>query len=55
MLLEAVLITSVIDAYEVREVEISDVHGDFLMSYQDEVINMTLRGKLSEIMVKTAP
>ena len=54
MSLEAVLITSVIDAYEGREVAIVDVTGAFLTEDQDKVINMTLRGKLSELTVKTA-
>ena len=51
--LKAVLITSVIDAYEGREVAIFNVHRDFLMSNQDEIINTTLRRKLGEIMAKT--
>ena len=49
------LITSVIDAYEGREVAIVDVPGAFLAADQDELNNMTLRGKLTELMVKTAP
>ena len=49
------LITSVIKSYKGRELEIVDVPRDFLMAEQYEVINMTLRGKLAELMVKTAP
>ena len=53
--LEMLLITSVIKSYKGRELEIVDVPRDFLMAEQYEVINMTLRGKLAELMVKTAP
>ena len=34
---------------------IVDVPGSFLTTDQYEVINMTLRGKIAELMVKTAP
>ena len=50
-----VLITSVIDTYEEIEVSIVDVIGDFLTYDQDKTINLTLRGKLAELMVKSAP
>ena len=54
VLLEALLTTSVIDGYEEIELSIVDVPGHFLTADQDETINMKLRGKLSEIIVKTA-
>ena len=54
-MIEAVLIESFIDSYEVREVAIFDVPGAFLTADQDEVINMNIRGKISKLMVKTAP
>ena len=53
--LEAVLITSLIGAYEGQEVAIVCIPGAFLTSDQDEVIHMTLRGKLAELMVNSAP
>ena len=34
---------------------IVDVPRDLLTKDQDEVINMTFRGKIAEIMIKTAP
>ena len=55
VLLKAVLITSVIDTYEGIEVEIVDMPGSFLTFDQDEVINMTIKGKLAEVIVKTTP
>ena len=51
--LGAVLITSVIDAYEGIDMEIFDVPGAFLTAYHNEAINITLIGKLANIMVKT--
>ena len=53
-MIEAVLIKSVIDTYEERKVAIVNVPRDFLKADKYETINMTLRGKLSEIMVKAA-
>ena len=53
--LEALLITPISDAYKGIEVEIVDMPGSFLTTDQDELINMTLRVKLSGIMVKIAP
>ena len=45
--LEAVLITSVIDAYGEIDVAIVEVPGSFLTDEQDETTNMTLRGKIA--------
>jgi hypothetical protein len=53
--LEAVLITSTIDAFEGRDVAIVDVPGAFLTDDMYEEVLMCLRGKIAEIMVKTAP
>ena len=55
MSLEALLIKYVIGAYEVIEVTTFNVTGYLLMADQDEVINITLRGKLSKTMVKNCP
>jgi hypothetical protein len=53
--LESVLITATIDAFEKREVAIVDVPGAYLMADMDEEVFMCLRGRLAELMVKTAP
>jgi hypothetical protein len=53
--LEAVLITSTIDAYEERDVAIVDTPGAFLSADMDEEVIMTIRGRLAELMVKAAP
>jgi hypothetical protein len=53
--LESVLITATIDAFEKREVAIVDVPGAYLTAYMDEEVFMCLRGRLTELMVKTAP
>jgi hypothetical protein len=52
--LESVLITSTIDAFEGRDVAIVDVPGAFLMADMDEEVIMCIRGRLAELMVKTA-
>jgi hypothetical protein len=53
--LESVLITATIDAFERRDVAIVDVPGAFLTADMDEEVIMCLRGRLAELMVKTAP
>jgi hypothetical protein len=53
--LESVLITSTIEAYEGRDVAVVDIPGAYLRSYMDEEVIMLLRGRLAELMVKTAP
>jgi hypothetical protein len=53
--LESVLITATIDAFEKREVAIVDVPGAYITAYMDEEVFMCLRGRLAELMVKTAP
>jgi hypothetical protein len=52
--LEYVLITSTIETYEGREVAV-DIPGAYLSADMDEEVIMLLRGKLAELMVKTAP
>jgi hypothetical protein len=49
------LITSVIDAYEGRDIVVVDIPGAFLSADMDEEVIMTLCGRLAEMMVKTAP
>jgi hypothetical protein len=53
--LESVLITATIDAFERRDVAIVDVPGVFLTADMDKEVIMCLRGRLVELMVKTAP
>jgi hypothetical protein len=53
--LESVLITVTIDAFEHRDVVIVDVPGAYLTADMDEEVFMCLRGRLTELMVKTAP
>jgi hypothetical protein len=53
--LKYVLITSTIEAYEGREVAVVDIQGAYLSADMDEEVIMPLRGRLAELMVKTAP
>jgi hypothetical protein len=55
VVLESVLITATIDAYEERDVEIVDVPGALLSADMDEEVIMTIRGRLAELMLKAAP
>ena len=43
VLLEAVLITAVVDAYEHRDVAIVDTPGDYLSAYMAEEVHLCLR------------
>jgi hypothetical protein len=53
--LESVLINSTIEAYEGSEVAVVDIPGAYLSADMDEEVIMLLRGRLAELMVKTAP
>jgi len=56
--LESVIITSVIDAMEGRDVEIADVTGSYMhksLSEDDNEVWMDLDGVLTEIMVNVVP
>jgi hypothetical protein len=53
--LESILFTTTIDAFEGRDVAIVDVPGAFLSADMDEEVIMTTRGRLAELMVKSAP
>jgi hypothetical protein len=53
--LESVLVTATIDVFERRDVAIVEVPGAFLAAAMDEEMIMCLRGRLAELMVKTAP
>ena len=52
---EAVLLTSVIDAKERREVMTLDIPGAFMQGDQDETIHMKLEGTLAELLAKCDP
>eukprot|EP00957_Ditylum_brightwellii_P054951 4164505-Ditylum_brightwellii.AAC.1 len=52
---ESVIITSVIDAKEGRDVATTDIPGAYLNAEMDEFVVMVLEGKLAELLVKTAP
>ncbi len=51
---ESVFITAVIDAHEERDVGCLDIPGAFLHVNSNKDINMTLKGKLAELMVQVA-
>jgi hypothetical protein len=55
VLVESVMITAAVEAHEGRAVVVIDVPGAFLSADMDEEVLMTLRGRLAELMVKTAP
>jgi hypothetical protein len=50
-----VLITATIDAFEKREVAIVNVPGAYLTADMHEEVFMCIRGRLVELIVKTAP
>ena len=56
VLLESVLLTSVIDAREGREVAVVDIPNAFVQTdMEGERVVMKMRGKLAELLVKVAP
>ena len=56
VLLESVLLTSVIDARENREVATVDIPNAFVQTdMDDEKVVMKMRGKLAELLVQVAP
>ena len=55
MVLESVIITSAIDAYEMKDIVVVSIPGGFLTTDIDEDIITVLWGVLAEIMVKTKP
>jgi hypothetical protein len=55
VVLESVLVTSTIESFERRDVAIVYVPGEFLTVDMDEEVIICLRGRLAELMVKTAP
>ena len=56
VLLESVLLTSVIDAREEREVAVVDIPNAFVQTdMEGDKVIMKMRGKLAELLVKVAP
>ena len=53
--LESVLLTSVIDTNEGRDVVVVDIPGAFLQSDQDDDVWLAIDGALAELMVKVSP
>jgi hypothetical protein len=53
--LESVLITSTIEAFEGREFAVVDIPGAYLSTDMDEEVIILIRGRLAELVVKTAP
>jgi hypothetical protein len=51
---ESVMITAEVEAHDGRDVAVVDAPGAFLSAYMDEEVLMTSRGRLAELMVKTA-
>ena len=52
---EAVLLTSVFDAKEWREVMTVDIPGAFMQGDQDKTVHMKLEGTLAELLTKCDP
>ena len=53
--IEVVLLTSVIDALEERDVLVTDIPGAYLTTNMDEEVHVILEEKLAEMMVLIAP
>ena len=52
---EAVLLTSIIDAKERREVMTVDIPGAFMQGDQDETVHMKLEGTLADLLARCDP
>jgi hypothetical protein len=50
--IESVMITSVIDASEKRDIATVDIPGTFLQANMDEIVHMKITGTLVDILVK---
>jgi len=53
--LESVLLTSLIDAIEAREVATVDIPGAFLQAEMEESVHMKLQGKMAELLTQVDP
>jgi hypothetical protein len=52
---ESVMITAAVEAHDGRDVAVLDVPGAFLSADMEDEVLMTLRGRLAELLLKTAP
>ena len=55
MAIESVMLTSVIDAKENRDMATIDIPGAFMQADMDDVMHMKLEGKMVELLVKVDP
>ena len=53
--IESVMISSVIDAMENRDVATVDIPGAFMQADMDDVVHMKLEGKMAELLVRIDP
>ena len=53
--IESVMLTSMVDAMEQRDIATVDVPGVFLQTDMDEVVYMVIRGKLVDALVQYNP
>ena len=53
--IESVMLSSVIDAKENRDVATVDIPGAFMQADMDDVVHMRLEGKMAELLVKIDP
>ena len=49
------LLSSVIDAKEVRDVAIVDIPGTFIQADMEDTVRMKLEGKMAELLVRLDP
>ena len=52
---ESVLITATIGAHEGCNIRICDISGAFLSAHMDKEVNISLYGRLAELIVNIAP
>ena len=53
--IESVMISSVIDALERRDVSILDIPGAFMQADMDEIVHVKFEGEIAEMLVKLDP
>jgi hypothetical protein len=52
---ESVILTSVIDAAEEREVEVYDIPGAFLHAELPDAVHMKVKGDLARLIIQLCP
>ena len=55
MAIESVMISSVIDALEKRDVSILDISGAFMQADMDEIVHIKFEGEIAEMLMKMDP